>query len=305
MSNAKKLVSVTTEGETTENHTEQTASKDTRPVCGLIMPIADTEGYPSGHWKEVKKIITDVAEAAGFRTRLVSESEDVRVIQKTIVQNVFDDDIIICDVSSKNPNVMFELGLRFAFDKATVIIKDDITGYSFDTSPVEHINYPKDLRYSLIEDFKKDLTAKLKATYSKSKEPGHSMYLQDFGKFVVKELHTEVVSNDQFIIESLKELKSEIKDLRSKDIDLGIEKFYVVENKNYNNLNSLSGVINSEFIQKMHKQYIINGGGNINEPENFDNFYEFLITQAKKENRLLTSKGFVKKAIEDFFNQIN
>lgn len=69
------------------------------PVCDLIMPIADTDGYPIGHWKEVKKTITSVAEEAGFRTSLVSESEDVSVIQKTIVQNVFDNDIIICDVS--------------------------------------------------------------------------------------------------------------------------------------------------------------------------------------------------------------
>jgi len=67
------------------------------------MPIADTEGYPPGHWKEVKKIITSVAEDAGFRTRLVSESEETHVIQKTIVQNAFYDDIVVCDVSSKTP----------------------------------------------------------------------------------------------------------------------------------------------------------------------------------------------------------
>lgn len=186
---------------------------DDRPVCGLIMPIADTEGYPIGHWKEVKKIITTVAEEAGFRTRLVSESDDVRVIQKTIVQNVFDDDIIICDVSSKNPNVMFELGLRFAFDKAAVIIKDNETGYSFDTSPVEHINYRKDLRFSSIEQFKKDLYLKLRATFEKSKEDNHSMYLQDFGKFVVKELNAKTISENQYIFEKLDEIQKEMKNI--------------------------------------------------------------------------------------------
>ncbi|MFC4163293.1 RNA helicase [Epilithonimonas zeae] len=201
------------------NSTEKIKNKkeDIRPVCGLIMPIADTEGYPIGHWKEVKKIITTVAEEAGFRTRLVSESEDVRVIQKNIVQNVFDDDIVICDVSSKNPNVMFELGLRFAFDKAAVIIKDDETGYSFDTSPVEHINYRKDLRFSSIEQFKKDLHLKLVATFEKSREPNHSMYLQDFGKFVVKELNTKNVSENQFIFEKLNELQKEIKNISTKN----------------------------------------------------------------------------------------
>jgi len=200
--------------------------EDKRPVCGLIMPIADTEGYPSGHWKEVKKIITSVAEEAGFRTRLVSESEETHVIQKTIVQNVFYDDIVICDVSSKNPNVMFELGLRFAFDKAAVIIKDNETGYSFDTSPVEHVNYRKDLRFSSIEEFKKDLFVKLKATFKKSKEANHSMYLQDFGKFVIKELDTKTVSENQYILEKLNEMQREIKNISNANLkDVKKEEF--------------------------------------------------------------------------------
>jgi hypothetical protein len=33
----------------------------------------------------------------------------------------------LCDVSGKNANVMFELGLRLAFDNPTIIIKDDKT----------------------------------------------------------------------------------------------------------------------------------------------------------------------------------
>ncbi|WP_419495163.1 RNA helicase [Chryseobacterium bernardetii] len=209
-----------------DNNAQEKANsqkEDKRPVCGLIMPIADTDGYPIGHWKEVKKIITSVAEEAGFRTRLVSESEETHVIQKTIVQNVFYDDIVICDVSSKNPNVMFELGLRFAFDKAAVIIKDNETGYSFDTSPVEHVNYRKDLRFSSIEEFKKDLFVKLKATFKKSKESNHSMYLQDFGKFVIKELDTKPVSENQYILEKLNEMQREIKNIsnaNSKDIKI-------------------------------------------------------------------------------------
>jgi hypothetical protein len=54
-------------------------------------------------------------------------------------------------VSGKNPNVMFELGIRLAFDKATIIIKDDKTDYSFDTSVIQHIPYPRDLRHNQIE----------------------------------------------------------------------------------------------------------------------------------------------------------
>lgn len=194
--------------------------KDERPVCGLIMPIADTDGYPRGHWEDVKNILISVAESAGFRTRLVSQSDSVSVIQTTIVQNVYFDDIIICDVSSKNPNVMFELGLRLAFDKAAVIVKDKITGYSFDTSPVEHINYPTDLRYYDVEEFKKELYTKLKATYKKSEDPKHSMYLESFGKIVTKKLNTVEVTDGEYILKALDEVKNEITKLKDKNRDI-------------------------------------------------------------------------------------
>ena len=152
---------------------------------------------------------------AGFNARLVSDNEGSHIIQKTIVQNIYDDDIVICDVSSKNPNVMFELGMRFAFDKATIIIKDLETTYSFDTSPVEHLNYRKDLRYFDIEDFKSKLKLKLQATYQQSKLSNQSMYLDSFGKFEIKTLTTNTITDQEYIIKSFEELKSEVKSLQN------------------------------------------------------------------------------------------
>ena len=110
--------------------------------CGLVMPISAIDGCTAEHWAEVKAIIQDALEsipAPKFLAKLVSDADDVGVIQKRIVQGVYSSDVVVCDVSCKNPNVMFELGLRLAFDKPTVIIKDDKTDYSFDTSVIEHL----------------------------------------------------------------------------------------------------------------------------------------------------------------------
>lgn len=270
-----------------DNNAQEKANsqkEDKRPVCGLIMPIADTDGYPAGHWKEVKKIITSVAEEAGFRTRLVSESEETHVIQKTIVQNVFYDDIVICDVSSKNPNVMFELGLRFAFDKAAVIIKDDETGYSFDTSPVEHINYRKDLRFSSIEQFKIDLRSKLDATFEKSLEPNHSMYLQDFGKFVIKELNTKTVSENQYILEKLNEMQREIKNISSINLkDVKKEEFE-------------SPKETKELVKSLYNEFI-NGGSPISSKNGLANLIS--LTLEDKYNIMISSRTIV-RYIEQF-----
>lgn len=175
------------------------------------MPISACDSCTEQHWSEVKAIITDAVEAVGFTASLVSDADDVGIIQKRIIQNLFDNPIVVCDVSAKNPNVMFELGMRLAFDKPTIIVKDDKTTYSFDTSPIEHLDYPRDLRFSKIVDFKKNLGEKIVATVSRSeKDPNYTTFLKHFGKFAVASLETTEVSKEDYIIEELKELRKQI-----------------------------------------------------------------------------------------------
>ena len=139
-----------------------------KPVCGVVMPISTIDGCTESHWADVLEIVTEAIEEAGFDANLVSNADDVGIIHKRIIQNLYDNPIVVCDVSGKNPNVMFELGMRLAFDKPTVIIKDEKTSYSFDTSAIEHIEYPRDLRFSRIVDFKAKLTEKIIATHKRA-----------------------------------------------------------------------------------------------------------------------------------------
>ena len=139
-----------------EKNTENIKKK-----CGIIMPIAPTTDYPKEHWKEVLNILVEAISETEFEARLVSDDVAIGLIHERIVNNIYNDEIVVCDVSSKNPNVMFELGLRLAFDKPTIIIKDEKTGYSFDTGVIEHLNYPSSLRFNSIVDFKKELVKKI------------------------------------------------------------------------------------------------------------------------------------------------
>src|SRR5688500_38836 len=83
--------------------------------CGLVMPISAIDGCTEQHWAEVKAILVDAIESVGVSACLVSESDDVGIIQKRIIRNLYENPIVVCDVSGKNPNVMFELGIRLAF----------------------------------------------------------------------------------------------------------------------------------------------------------------------------------------------
>src|SRR5690606_27317427 len=103
--------------------------------------------------------------AAGFRPGLLGAAGEAALVHKQTVQDLYRAAIVVCDVSGKSPNVMFDLGMRLAFDKPTLVVKDDATSYSFDAVPLEHLTYPRDLRYAAILDFKRQLTHKLGALY--------------------------------------------------------------------------------------------------------------------------------------------
>lgn len=178
------------------------------PICGIVMPISSLDGCTDAHWSDVLEILTESIEQAGFDGNLVSNADDVGIIQKRIIQNLYDNPIVVCDVSGKNPNVMFELGMRLAFDKPTIIVKDDRTTYSFDTSPIEHLEYPRDLRFSRIVDFKQKLTDKIKATYEKATtDNNYTTFLKHFGEFTVAKLDKKEVSGQEFILEELRSLR--------------------------------------------------------------------------------------------------
>jgi hypothetical protein len=181
---------------------------EAKPHCGIVMPISEIDGCSTAHWIEVKSILIDALQTTGFTADLVSEAEDVGTIHKRIIQHLHDDPLVICDVSGKNSNVMFELGLRLAFDKPTIIVKDDKTGYSFDTSPIEHLTYPRDLRFGRIVDFKRELANKARATFEAGKKSSYSTFLKHFGPFTVARIETKEVGKEQYALDQLAEIRA-------------------------------------------------------------------------------------------------
>ncbi|QQP13035.1 hypothetical protein FJQ98_02885 [Lysinibacillus agricola] len=185
------------------------------------MPIAPMFDYTAEHWLEVKSIITQaVSQVADFKfkTDIVSNSDgEIDVIHKRIVQNLYNADIVICDISGRNPNVLFELGMRLTFDKPTIIIKDDKTDFIFDTGLIEHLTYPRDLRFNRIVKFQAELANAVIQTYKKSKnDPTYSTFLGNFGEFKVPALNQTPVSDvQQLILDEISSIRREVNSLKT------------------------------------------------------------------------------------------
>ncbi|WP_052343844.1 hypothetical protein [Bacillus massiliigorillae] len=188
--------------------------------CGLIMPIAPIRDYSEAHWQDVKRIIQETTysiEGYSFKTEMVSDSDgETNMIHKNIIQNIYNADIVVCDISGRNPNVLFELGMRLTFDKPTVIIMDNQTDFLFDIGSIDTLIYPKDLRFQNIIDFKGKLAQKIIQTLHKYKEDkNYSAFLKHFGDFEVPTIDQKQLSTDHIILNELQRMNRDIRMIKN------------------------------------------------------------------------------------------
>ncbi|PRX32136.1 hypothetical protein B0G75_104155 [Paraburkholderia sp. BL18I3N2] len=102
-------------------------------VAFVAMPFSEkTSSYPKGYFDEVlKHLITPAAVKANFNARTAKKAGS-EVIQSTIVNDLDSADLVIVDLTEHNPNVLFELGMRIAFDKPVCLIRAKGTAPIFD-----------------------------------------------------------------------------------------------------------------------------------------------------------------------------
>ncbi|WP_415900615.1 hypothetical protein [Neptuniibacter sp. QD48_11] len=142
--------------------------KDECINCFVIMPISSQPGYDSEHFTHVyEDIIKPAISLAGMVPVRADETANTNLIQLDILRKVIESDIAICDMSAKNPNVFYELGVRQAFDKPTVLMIDDETNAPFDVSSLRYVDYKRGMKYRDVNSAVARLAETLKDTYSK------------------------------------------------------------------------------------------------------------------------------------------
>lgn len=102
-------------------------------VAFVAMPFSEkTSTYPKGYFDEVlKHLITPAAVDANFNAKTAKKAGS-EVIQSTIVNDLDVADLVIVDLTEHNPNVLFELGMRIAFNKPVCLIRAKGTAAIFD-----------------------------------------------------------------------------------------------------------------------------------------------------------------------------
>jgi hypothetical protein len=102
-------------------------------VAFVAMPFSEkSKDHAPGYFDEVlKHLITPAAVKANFNARTAKKAGS-EVIQSTIVNDLDNADLVIVDLTEHNPNVLFELGMRIAFNKPVCLIRAKGTPPIFD-----------------------------------------------------------------------------------------------------------------------------------------------------------------------------
>ena len=122
------------------------------PKCFIIMPITTHDGfrekYRDGaeHFQHVlHSLLIPAVEKAKF-VPIPPAIKGADVIQAEIVKKLETADLVLCDMSTLNPNVFFEWGIRTALNKPVCVVRDELTEkVPFDTGLLNHLEYKSTL----------------------------------------------------------------------------------------------------------------------------------------------------------------
>lgn len=155
---------------------------DEREKCFVIMPISDPEGYEKGHFQYVyEDLLIPAIEEAGFEPKRADDDKSSSMIQINIIRDIIEAPMAICDLSSRNPNVLFELGIRQAFDLPVVLIQEEGTQRIFDINTINTIDYRSDLIYREVMEDRSKISEAIKSTQDNTKGINSIIRLLDLG----------------------------------------------------------------------------------------------------------------------------
>jgi hypothetical protein len=144
--------------------------------CFIIMPISDPDGYAKGHFQHVyEDLVAPACDLAGYKPVRADDVKQTNLIHLDVLQKLIESPMAICDLSSRNPNVLFELGLRQAFDKPVVLIQEVGTPKIFDIAPLRYFEYRKERIYHEVLVDQKGIADALSATRDAKKHSINSI----------------------------------------------------------------------------------------------------------------------------------
>lgn len=204
-------------------------------TCFVMMPIGDVSTYKSGHFKRVyEHLVKPAIEKAGFKPIRADEIKKTNYIMIDIIKKLIDSDMAVCDISSKNSNVLYELGIRHSFNLPVVILKDNQTNRMFDIQGIRDVEYDEMLRIDLVNEKIEELKTVIENTYNEmEREEGVNSIIQLLGINSANiNSTTELSSETSILLNAIEDVKERLIKIEDSD-NIDIMNSYDIENESY------------------------------------------------------------------------
>ncbi len=104
--------------------------------CFVIMPFSKTKSCRAEDWKEIfENAIKPAVEGAGLNFECKRSDSLAGNIIEDIIDHLNRAELVIADLTDRNPNVFYELGVRHALRRGTILISQKIAHVPFDLQP--------------------------------------------------------------------------------------------------------------------------------------------------------------------------
>lgn len=218
--------------------------QEEREKCFVIMPISDQGDYSKGHFQKVfEQIFKPAIWDAGYEAYRVDQDKISSPIINKIFEAIQDCPMALCDLSNRNPNVLYELGLRQAYDKPVVLVQDEKTPRIFDVSGINTVQYSSNRLYENVIEARKKITEALIST-----RDGETNSIVKIVQAESANMNTETVSQQDRIEVMLKGITNDINEIRNsadrtsyvKNYETNVypEKLFYENNDSYNMMKS-------------------------------------------------------------------
>lgn len=119
---------------------------DDRKVCFVVMGFGKKTDYESGRTLDLdatyEAIIRPAVEDAGLRCIRADEVTHSGVIDLEMYEMLLRSDLVVADISTGNPNAIYELGVRHALcPNSTIVMKEDAGRLYFDLDHISTFQY--------------------------------------------------------------------------------------------------------------------------------------------------------------------
>lgn len=213
--------------------TEKEAESKVKQQCFVIMPIGDHPSHEKGHFFKIyRDLIKPAIEAAGFEAYRADEGGGSQNIQIDIIKKIIEAPMAICDLSTRNPNVLFELGIRQAFDLPVALIQESGTARIFDINTFNTAEYRSSRIYDEVIEDRQAISNLIKMTFKKHNEgDGINSIIRLIPSLNPAKLNEKEIKSDELIkvmFNQINNLSDEIAYLR-KDVKRNINDFMIPE----------------------------------------------------------------------------